>query len=147
MGGAASGEHDAHRIIGISRSLRLFQQDRDHRTERVKLYRIVLPALIPMARGREPLTKGQFEVEYDRSQHGNPQRIAMKERQRGIDCFTWLHAGWLPELHNIGRVDPSVYHSLRRAGGSRGIENIIHWAGAMRVDWRSTVPRLEPFFD
>ena len=44
-----SGEHYTDRVVGIVGSLRLFEEHRDHRAQRVELYRIVLPALIPEA--------------------------------------------------------------------------------------------------
>src|SRR5215469_2638457 len=141
------GEDHPDGIVSIIRSLRLFQQDRDHGAERIELYGVVLPALVPVPGGGEALAQSKFVVEHDRAQRRNTQCVTMEERQGSIDGFAGTHTSWLPELHDIGRINAPVDNALWGASSPGGVEDVIRRGFGKRADGRPTTTSLEPFLN
>src|SRR5208337_3350796 len=78
-------EHHTYFELAIVGPRWLLEQNRNHAAQGVELDGVVLAAFVPESRRAEALGDREFGVEKHRAESRDHQRVAVKQRQRGVD--------------------------------------------------------------
>ena len=119
----------AHAMLAIARRRRRPQQDVGHRAQRIELGGAGRPDLVPEAAGRKTRRHRQRAIRPQRRIGRIPQRIAVEERQAGVEHVV----GAIAEILRQRAADAMglrmrADHALRRAGGSRRVHDVLRIA-------------------
>ena len=117
-------------MVAVARRGRRAQEDVGHRAERIELSSAGCPDLVPESAGGETRRDRQRAIRPERRIAGIPERVAMEQRQAGVDHVV----GAIAEVLRQRAADAMglrmrTDHALRRPGRARCIHDILRVAG------------------
>ena len=116
--GAPRRQDGPHGVVAVRGLLGLLQKDRDHCTDVVELNGVERAHVVPEAARAEPVPDRELRVEEHRAEDGDRKRVAVEQREAGVDRLARAHVHRVPHREQRRDVRPHRDHALRRPGGS-----------------------------